>query len=395
MQNRELFLRHLAQTSDFPLSLEIDFAEGSWLRSTKGERYLDLISGIAVSNVGHRHPNVVEAIKTQLDKYMHLMVYGEYIQAPQILLANKITSLLPNNLDNVYFVNSGSEAVEGAMKLAKRFTNKPNIASFQKAYHGSTQGALSIIGDESFKQNFRPLLPGIIQLDYDNIDSLNLIDKNVAAVFIEGVRGEAGYIMPDVTFVKTVRKKCTEVGALLVFDEIQTGFGRTGKWFSFEHFGIVPDIITLAKGMGGGMPIGAFVSSQKIMSVLKSNPILGHITTFGGNAVCAAASLAVIETIENEKLMDDIAIKEAMFLDLIQHHSIIQKNGKGLMLGLEFESFEILQEIIQQCILGGVITDWFLFNDKTMRICPPLTISTPEIQFACETINNAIKQVYG
>ena len=395
MQNRELFLRHLAQTSDFPLSLEIESAEGSWLIAVNGERYLDLISGIAVSNVGHRHKNVITAIQNQLDKYLHLMVYGEYIQAPQVKLAHKLVSLLPSNLNNVYLVNSGSEAVEGAMKLAKRFTGRPNIVSFNKAYHGSTQGALSIIGDESFKQPFRPLIPGVIQVEYDSENALSAINTSIAAVFVEGVRGEAGYLNPDIEFIQDLRKKCTETGTLLVFDEIQTGFGRTGKWFSFEHFDVIPDIITIAKGMGGGMPIGAFIASNEIMSVLKSNPILGHITTFGGNAVCAAASLAVIETIEQEKLIDQIETKEKLFYTLIHHPAILSMQGKGLMLSLEFESFEILQQIIQKCLEGGVITDWFLFNDKSMRICPPLTISENEIRFACETINNAIMQVCG
>jgi acetylornithine/succinyldiaminopimelate/putrescine aminotransferase len=389
MTNRQLFLQNVAQTSDFPLALEIEKAEGIYLYGN-GIKMMDLISGIAVSNVGHRHPKVVEAIKNQVDKYMHLMVYGEYIQSPQVKLAEALVkTLVKTNLDNVYFTNSGTEAVEGAMKIAKRFTNRTEIIAFNKSYHGSTQGALSL-GDEHFKRNFRPLLPSIQKIERNDFMDLEKITKKTAAVFFEPVGGESGIRVAEEAYLIALRKKCTEEGALLVFDEIQSGFGRTGKFWAYEHFGVYPDILLCAKGMGGGMPIGAFISSHKIMSVLKDNPILGHITTFGGHPVSCAASLATLNAIFDENMLAGIKQKSQLFKDLLIHPKIKEVRGKGLMLAVEFESFDILKKIIDKAIEKGVITDWFLYCDNSMRIAPPLIITENEIKEACQVILSCI-----
>ncbi len=389
---RQLFFNHVAQTSDMPLALEIEKADGLYLTDVHGNRYMDLISGISVSNVGHRHPKVLSAIKNQLDKYMHLMVYGEYIQSPQVQLATLLTSLLPKNLSSVYFVNSGSEAIEGAMKLAKRYTGRTEIVSFNNAYHGSTQGSLSIMGNEEFKNAFRPLLPDVKQILFNNIADLQEITERTACVIVETIQGEAGAIVPENDFLKELSNRCREVGALLVADEIQCGFGRTGKLFAFEHYRFVPDIMTIAKGMGGGMPIGAFISSNEIMNSLTNNPILGHITTFGGHPVCCAASLAVVSILLEEKLMEEVAAKEQLFRNLLIHPKIKSIKGKGLLLSVEFESFEFNKAIIDRCIANGVISDWFLFNANSMRIAPPLIITEDEIIIACNVILQSIEQ---
>ena len=391
---RQLFFNHLAQTSDMPLALEIEKAEGMYLTDVYGNRYMDLISGISVSNVGHRHPKVVSAIKNQLDKYMHLMVYGEYIQSPQVQLATLLTSLLPKNLSSVYFVNSGSEAVEGAMKLAKRYTGRTEIVSFNNAYHGSTQGSLSIMGNEEFKNAFRPLLPDVKQIRFNNSVDLQEITERTACVIVETIQGEAGAIVPENDFLKELSKRCKEVGALLVADEIQCGFGRTGKLFTFEHYDFVPDVMTIAKGMGGGMPIGAFISSNEIMNSLTNNPILGHITTFGGHPVCCAASMAVLSILLEGNLMGEVAAKEQLFRELLVHPKIKSINGKGLLLSVEFESYELNKAIIDRCIANGVISDWFLFNANSMRIAPPLIITEDEIRFACNVILQSIEKAF-
>ncbi len=390
LTQRELFLRHVAQTSDMPLSLEIVKAEGLYLTDATGKRYMDLISGIAVSNVGHRHPRVVVAIKEQVDKYMHLMVYGEYIQSPQVLLASLLTSVLPVQLSSVYFVNSGSEAIEGAMKLAKRFTGRTEMISFANAYHGSTQGSLSMMGKEEFKNAFRPLLPDTRQIRFNSTDDLSQITERTACVIAETIQGEAGAIVPNDDFMKQLRERCTTTGTLLIADEIQCGFGRTGKLFAFEHYGFVPDILCMAKGMGGGMPIGAFVSSVEVMSSLTNNPMLGHITTFGGHPVCCAASLATLRVILQENLVEHVNEKEKLFRSLLVHPLIKSIQGKGLLLSLEFESYEQNKAIIDRCIKKGVITDWFLFNANSMRIAPPLNITTEEIKQACAVILSCI-----
>jgi acetylornithine/N-succinyldiaminopimelate aminotransferase len=390
LTQRQLFLNHIAQTSETPLALEIEKAEGVYLYDSSGKRYMDLISGISVSNVGHRHPKVVEAIKNQLDKYMHLMVYGEYIQSPQVQLAKLLSEQLASTLSSVYFVNSGSEAVEGAMKLAKRFTGRTEIISFKNAYHGSTQGSLSIMGNEEFKNAFRPLLPDTKQIEFNNVNNLNEITERTACVIIETIQGEAGAIVPSIDFLKKLRVRCTEVGAMLVADEIQCGFGRTGKLFAFEHYDLLPDILCIAKGMGGGMPIGAFISSKEIMSSLSKNPILGHITTFGGHPVSCAASIATLEVLLSEKLIEQVEAKEKLFRKLLVHSKIKSIKGKGLLLSVEFDSYEKNKAIIDKCIENGLITDWFLFNAHSMRIAPPLTITEDEIRFACDVILKSI-----
>jgi acetylornithine/N-succinyldiaminopimelate aminotransferase len=387
---REHFLRHIAQTSDAPLGLEIDRAQGSWIFTTDGNKYLDLISGISVSNTGHSHPHVLEAIQTQSGKYLHTMVYGEHIQAPQVRFAHKLCSLLPAALQSVYFTNSGSEAVEGAMKLAKRFTGRPNICSFQGAYHGSTQGALSLMGDDYFKNAFRPLLPGIQMLNFNDIDSLHAINHHTAAVFVEPVQGEAGVIPATKTFLEALRKRCTEMGALLVFDEIQTGFGRSGCLFAFEAYGVIPDILLCAKGMGGGMPLGAFISSPNIMQSLSHTPVLGHISTFGGHPLSCAAGLASLEVLEKEGLIKAVQKKQELLIALLKHTAIREIRASGLLLALDFGTEDLNKRIIAKALEQGVITDWFLFNASSMRIAPPLTISEEEIQFACSIILKSI-----
>ncbi len=390
ISNRQLFLSHLAQTTDFPLAIEIVKAEGVYLYGPKGERYLDLISGIGVSNVGHCHPKVVAAIHEQVDQYLHVMVYGEYIQSPQTQLAKALVDTLPAGLDNVYLVNSGSEAIEGAMKLAKRYTNRRNLISCTNAYHGSTQGALSIGGNEEFKRGYRPLLPGTSQIFYGSFSDLAKITEDTAAVVIETIQGEAGIRVSCTTYFKALRARCTEVGALLILDEIQAGFGRTGTFWAFEQFDIVPDILVCAKGMGGGMPIGAFIAKKEVMGVFKSNPLLGHITTFGGHPVSAAASLATLRVLQEEQLITKVEEKANLFKSLLIHPRIKAIRNQGLMMALEFESFDVLKPIIDRAIQLGVITDWFLFCDDSMRIAPPLTISSEEIREACSLILQAI-----
>jgi acetylornithine/succinyldiaminopimelate/putrescine aminotransferase len=389
--NRELFFRYLGQTSDFPLAVEIELAEGVYMYGTGGKRYLDLISGISVSTIGHRHPRVVQAIKDQADKYMHLMVYGEFVQSPQVKLAEKLVQHLPQPLDNVYLVNSGSEATEGALKLAKRHTGRTEIVSFRNAYHGSTQGSLSIMGDERLKKAFRPLLPDVRILDYNQVDQLGQISSKTACVIAETIQGEAGAIVPSIAFMRALRARCNETGALLILDEIQTGFGRTGKLWGFEHFGIVPDILMLAKGMGGGMPVGAFIASAEIMRSLTHTPVLGHITTFGGNAVCAAAALANMEVTTEGRLWEQVEEKERLFRQMLKHPAIKGIRGKGLMLAVEFENFDQNKRIIDRCLEMGVLTDWFLFADNCLRIAPPLIITPEQIAGSCEVILKAIE----
>jgi putrescine aminotransferase len=391
MTNRQLFLENVAQTSDFPLMLEIEKAEGVYLHGTKGEKYIDLISGIGVSNVGHRHPKVVQAIKDQADKYLHLMVYGEYVQTPQVLLAHKLASTLPINLSSVFFTNSGSEAVEGAMKLAKRYSGRHKLISCINAYHGSTQGALSAGGNENLKRNFRPLLPSIDHIYFGVEEELKKIDTQTAAIIVETVQGEAGVRLACSEYFKQLRNRCNETGTLLILDEIQCGFGRTGNFWAFEHYNIIPDILVCAKGMGGGMPLGAFISSAEIMAMLRNNPILGHITTFGGHPVSCAASLATINVILEEKLVDQVNEKAQLFLSKLKHPKIKSIRNKGLMMAVEFDSFETVKPIIDKAIEKGVITDWFLFCDNSMRIAPPLTITKEEIEMACEIIVSSIK----
>jgi acetylornithine/N-succinyldiaminopimelate aminotransferase len=381
---RELFYQHLAQTTPFPLALKIERAEGIYLYGKAGEKYMDLISGIAVSNVGHCNPEVVKAIREQSEKYLHLMVYGEYVQTPQVELATLLCSVLPEKLNSVYFTNSGAEAIEGAMKLAKRYTGRTEIIAFKDAYHGSTQGALSVMGNEKLKQAYRPLLPDVIIADHN---SLPVITEKTACVIIETIQGEAGVREFSKEFLQSLRKRCDETGTLLILDEIQCAFGRTGKLFAFEHYGIEPDILCLAKSLGGGMPLGAFIAPQEIMQSFTHNPMLGHITTFGGHPVCCAAGLAALNFLLREKhLVEEATQKGELIKQLLSHPAIKEVRGKGLLLAAEFESFEFNKAVIDRCIQQGVITDWFLFCDNSMRIAPPLTITVAETMKACDVI---------
>ncbi|MFL5751851.1 MAG: aspartate aminotransferase family protein [Bacteroidia bacterium] len=392
ISKRTLFLQHLAQTSPTPLALEIVSARGIFLEDSSGKKYMDLISGISVSNLGHCHPKVVAAVKEQADKFMYLMVYGEYIQSPQVKLAKALSDLLPPSLSSVYFVNSGAEATEGALKLAKRATGRNEIICFRNAYHGSTQGALSVMGNEEFKNSFRPLLPGVRILEYNNMIELEQISEQSACVIVEPIQGEAGAIAGEKIFLEELRGKCAEKNVLLIFDEIQTGFGRSGKLFAFEHYGIVPDILLLAKGMGGGMPIGAFIASQKLMSFLTNDPVLGHITTFGGHPVSCAASLACLEEIVNGKLYDKADSIERIIREKLVHPKIKEIRGKGALLAIEFGNAELNMKVISLCISKGVITDWFLFCQTAMRIAPPLIITEEELNAACSLILEAIDE---
>lgn len=386
MNNRQLFYQFLGQTSEAPLAIEIEHAKGVYMHGPDGKRYLDLISGISVSNLGHCHPEVVDAVQKQCESYMHLMVYGEFVQSPQVQLAKLLADHLPAPLSSVYLVNSGSEAIEGAMKLAKRFTGRHEVVSFRHAYHGSTQGSLSIIGDEGMKNAFRPLLPGVRQIRYNHLEDLQHISQHTACVVCETIQGEAGAIPADPAFLKALRQTCNDTGALLILDEIQAGCGRTGSLSAFEPYGIVPDILTLAKGLGGGMPIGAFISSPQIMGSLTHNPVLGHITTFGGNAVCAAAALATLRVVTREKLWENAKRMETLVRERLVHPLIKGISGKGLMLAVEFANFEQNKKIIDTLIGKGVITDWFLFAPHCLRIAPPLTITEDELGSACELI---------
>ena len=389
---RQLFLANNAQTTDFPLMLEFERAEGVYMYNAEGKAWLDLISGIGVSNIGHGNAEVIDAIKQQLDKYMHLMVYGEYVQTPQVRFAQKLASLLPHSLQSVYFTNSGTEAIEGAMKLAKRHTGRQQIIACHNAYHGSTQGALSVMGNEEFKQAYRPLLPGVNFIHFNNIDDLQKITEETACVIIETIQGEAGIRVPDRDYMQALRAHCAETGTLLILDENQTAFGRTGKLFAFEHFGIVPDILVLGKALGGGMPLGAFIASIEIMGALKNNPILGHITTFGGHPVCCASGLASLEVLLRDGLIEQVAEKKALFKKLLIHPAIKEIRGKGLMLAAELDSFELNKKIIDTCIEQGIITDWFLHCSNSMRIAPPLIITHEQIEQACAVIISAVNQ---
>jgi acetylornithine/succinyldiaminopimelate/putrescine aminotransferase len=387
MNIRELFYRHVAQTSSEPLAVEIERAEGLYLYSPDGKAYMDIISGISVSNVGHCHPKVVKAVQEQAAKYMHVLVYGEMIQSPQVLLAQRLASLLPKNLSSVYFVNSGSEAVEGAVKLAKRFTGRREIISCHNAYHGSTHGALSLMGNDCFTRNFRPLLPDCNRIRFGNFDDIEQITHSTAAFVVEVVQGEAGVRFADNCYWKQLRERCHQTGTLLILDEIQTGFGRTGSLFAFERTGILPDILVLAKAMGGGMPLGAFISSREIMNSLTYNPVLGHITTFGGHPVSCAAALAALDVIEDEHLCKTVDSKAKLFNSLLKDLPRLKEfRQQGLMMALDWGERQLNFKIIHHCLQQGVLTDWFLFCDAAMRIAPPLIISEEEITQACEII---------
>jgi len=378
MNLRQLFLQHVAQTSSAPLALEIVKAEGCELTDVSGKKYIDLIGGISVANIGHCHPQVVEAIKKQLDDYMHIMVYGEFVQSPQVQYAKLLTEHLPSTLNSVYFTNSGAEAVEGAMKLAKRVTGRNEIAAFKNSYHGSTQGALSIIGDEYWRNAYRPLLPGVQHLNYNSPEDLEFITEQTACVIAETIQAEAGIIAPQKEWLQALQKRCKETGTLFILDEIQVGFGRTGKLWGFQHFDVVPDILLLGKALGGGMPLGAFIADKTLMEHLTDNPVLGHITTFGGHPVCCAAGMAAFKVLlENDF---DVDKKEQQFKAILHHPEIKSLRSFGLWMAVEFDSFDTCKKIIDKCIANSVLTDWFLFASNCLRISPPLMLSEEEIQ---------------
>lgn len=394
--NRQLFLNHVAQTSPKPMDLEIARASGVYLYDVSGKAYLDFISGISVSNVGHCHPNVVKAIQQQAETYMHLMVYGEYVQSPQVLLAKALADLLPENLNSVFYTTSGTEATEGALKLAKRVTGRTEIICFTNSYHGSTQGSLSVMGNEEFKQAFRPLLPGVRILNYNSIEDVQThVTGKTAAVILEPIQSETGYTVASPEFLKVIRDKCTETGALFILDEIQNGFGRSGSFFAFESYGIVPDVLLLAKGMGGGLPIGCFISSQKLLNEFTHDPVLGNINTFGGNAVCCAASLACLKTIIDEKLTEDVQRKSDLIRTLLIHPAIKHIKGKGFMLSVDLGDTDFNFKVIETCVKNGLIVDWFLFNTHSIRIAPPLIITDEEIRKACAIIIQSINETVG
>lgn len=390
ISNRELFLKNTAQTSESPRLFEIVKAQGVYLYGPEGQAYMDLVSGFNVSNIGHRHPKVIDAIKEQVDKYLHVTVYGEFVQAPQVQFATELLAQLPPNFESVFFTNSGAEAVEGAMKIAKKFTGRREIIGAEKAYHGSTQGALSLIGNKDYQEAYAPLLPEIAFITFNDIASLARITTHTAAVIVEAIQGEAGVIVPTLAFMQALRARCNETGALLIFDEIQTGFGRTGKMFAFEHFGIVPDILLLAKGIGGGMPLGAFIAKKEVMDVIKNNPMLGHITTFGGHPVSCAAALASLSVILEEKLVEGVAAKEALFRQELNHPKIKEIRGKGLMMCLQLENFDQVYAVSSYCAQQGVMIDWYLHCETALRVAPPLTISEEEIRKACQIIRQGI-----
>ena len=394
MTKRQLFLQHLAQTSEAPLLLEIERGEGIYLYDYQGKSYLDLISGISVSSVGHCHPAVVAAIQEQSSRYLHTMVYGEYVLTPQVALATYLTAQLPASLNSFYFVNSGAEATEGAMKLAKRATGRAEIIACRYAYHGSTQGAASLMSPTDFTQPYYPLLPGIKHIEFNCSTCLECISTKTAAVVVETVQAEWGVRKPMPDYLQQLHARCQSVGALLILDEIQVGFGRTGTLWAFEQYGVVPDILLLAKAMGGGMPIGAFVANQALMQMLAHRPILGHITTFGGHAVCCAAALANLKVLTEETWIQEVEEKSNLFKQLLKHPAILDVRCAGLLIAVELDSFATVQQAVKLCLERGLIIDWFLFNSRSIRISPPLLIEKTQIGWACEQLLEAIEAVY-
>jgi acetylornithine/N-succinyldiaminopimelate aminotransferase len=392
MNQRQLFLQHVGQTSQAPLALEIVRAQGCHLWDAAGKQYLDLIAGISVCNLGHGHPHVVKAVQAQAESYMHIMVYGELVESPQVRYAHLLAQHLPPNLQTVFYTASGSEATEGAMKLAKRYTNRAQVVSFKNSYHGSTQGALSVMGSEYWQQAFRPLLPGILQLRYNSFNDLRQITEQTACVIAETVQAEAGVNLPKDGWLAALRQRCTETGALLVLDEIQCGFGRTGTLWGFEQFGVVPDVLLLGKALGGGMPLGAFVSSKAIMDSLTHHPVLGHINTFGGHPVSCAAGLAAFEVLLQENLVAGVAAKARLFAQLL---APLPVHSCGLLMAVDFPDFATNKKIIDGLIEAGIFTDWFLFADNCLRIAPPLTIASSEIETACALIKQVAAKVLG
>lgn len=390
---KEDFFKYQAQTSPHPLALEVSHAKGSYIYDTQGKAHLDFVAGVSACSLGHCHPRVVNAIQEQANKYMHVMVYGEYIQQPAVQYTKLLAAHLPAPLETTYLVNSGTEAMEGALKLARRFTGRSQILAAEKAYHGNTMGSLSIMGYEERKSAFRPLVPDIGFIRFNEESDLSKITDKTAAVVLETIQGGAGFILPKNHYLKKVRQRCTEVGAILILDEIQPGFGRTGKLFAFEHYDCIPDILVLGKGMAGGMPVGAFVSSQKMMQTLQDRPKLGHITTFGGNPVIAAASLATLQELTESSLIPDTLKKETLFRDHLQHPRIKEIRGMGLMLALMMENSDVANEVILECAKEGLILFWLLFEPNAVRISPPITISEAEIISGCKTILEVLDRI--
>ncbi|MFN4975877.1 MAG: aspartate aminotransferase family protein [Bacteroidota bacterium] len=393
MNLRQLFQQHLAPTSPAPMNLEMVKAEGVFLWDAAGKRYIDLIAGFSVSNIGHSHPAVVKAVQEQAATYMHLMVYGELIQSPVVAYARRLTSLLPSSLDCIYFTNSGAEAAEGAMKLAKRVTGRSKMIAFEHAYHGSTQGALSLMGDEYWRRSYRPLLPDIYHYPFGAAEVIAAIDHSTACVVLETVQAESGVTAPDAVWLQQVREKCTATGTLLILDEIQAGFGRTGTLWAFEQMGIVPDVLLLGKALGGGMPLGAFIASRQLMHQLSYQPVLGHITTFGGHPVSCAAGLAALEVLLQSGAIDQAKAKEKFMRAYIQHPAITEVRTAGCWMSLQFASAELNQRIVHQCVKNGLLTDWFIFAPDRLRIAPPLTIENEVLKDACDLLLQSIDEV--
>ncbi|MBE7686014.1 aminotransferase class III-fold pyridoxal phosphate-dependent enzyme [Tenacibaculum piscium] len=388
------FLKYQGQTTPHPLAIEISHAKGSYIYDKKGKKMLDFVAGVSANSLGHNHPKVTNAIKKQLDSYTHVMVYGEFIQQPQLDLCKALANTLPENLASVYLVNSGTEATEGALKLAKRFTGRSEIIAGKNGYHGNTQGAMSVCGAEAQNRAFRPLIPGVKFIEFNNEIDLEKITTKTAGVILETIQGGAGFIEPQNNYLSKVKKRCEEVGALLILDEIQTGIGRTGKFWGFENYNVIPDIIITGKGLGGGMPIGAFIASFEVMNCLKENPKLGHITTFGGHPVIASAGLATVEEIISSNLIQETLRKETIIRNLFQNHKAVKEiRGRGLMLALMVESPEIASKIILNCLDKGLILFWLLFEGSAIRITPPLTISDDEIKEGCHLILEELNKI--
>ena len=393
MSERDFFLSHLGQTTPFPFLVEVERAEGIYIYDKQGKAYMDMISGVAVNNIGHRHPNVVSALKNQIDKYLHVMVYGEFVQDPQQLLVKELLTVLPDVLDGVYVVNSGTEAIEAALKLAKRVTGRTELISFRGSYHGSTHGSMSVSGNEVKKQAFRPLLPDVQFLQHNQLSDLERITEKTAGVILETIQGDAGVRRPSVTFMKALRQRCDEVGAMLILDEIQCGMGRTGKLFAFEHFDIVPDILTLGKALGGGMPIGALVSSQKKLMEFTHAPMLGHITTFGGHPVICAAAAAAVQVLKSEIDWTELEERAQRFEERFNHHpELIEIRRVGMMFAFDMVSAERVERVVSRCMEKGLLTFWFLSHPYSFRLSPPLTITEDEFNLAADLILQAIEE---
>lgn len=395
MSERDFFLSHLGQTTPFPFLVEVERAEGIYIYDKQGKTYMDMISGVAVNNIGHRHPKVVSALKNQIDKYLHVMVYGEFIQDSQQLLVKELLEVLPDSLDGVYVVNSGTEAIEAALKLAKRVTGRPELISFRGSYHGSTHGSMSVSGNEVKKQAFRPLLPDVQFLQLNQHIDLERITEKTAGVILETIQGDAGVRRPTVTFMKALRQRCDEVGALLILDEIQCGMGRTGKLFAFEHFDIVPDILALGKALGGGMPIGALVSSQKRLMEFTHAPMLGHITTFGGHPVICSAAAAAVQVLKTEIDWKELEEKAQRFETRFhQHPELIEIRRVGMMFAFDMVSAERVERVVSRCMEKGLITFWFLSHPYSFRLSPPLNITEDEFNLAADLILQAIEETH-